>query len=132
MMGGLGCSGISWAICKQSAHRSRQITTPTPHHSIFTGRMLFLTPNQQCQSTEGNSRKKEHKLTQTHWVVVDSDGSDVSSTNSRESDEAMLPFTNIHNSLIQVQQATNVSSNEWIHTQQQTYVNRHQTIRIQY
>jgi len=28
-----------------------QITTPTPHHSIFTGRMLFLTPNQQCQST---------------------------------------------------------------------------------
>ena len=94
--------------------------------------MLFLTPNQQCQSTEGNSRKKEHKLTQTHWVVVDSDGSDVSSTDSRESDEAMLPFTNIHNSLIQVQQATNVSSNEWIHTQQQTYVNRHQTIRIQY
>ena len=27
-------SGISWAICK-SAHRSRQITTPTPHHSAF-------------------------------------------------------------------------------------------------
>ena len=38
---------------KQSAPRSRQITTPTPHHSIFTDRMLFLTPNQQCQSTEG-------------------------------------------------------------------------------
>jgi len=31
-----------------------QTTTPTPHHSIFTGRVLFLTPNQQCQSTEGN------------------------------------------------------------------------------
>ena len=31
----LGCSGISWTICKQSALRSRQITTPTPHHSIF-------------------------------------------------------------------------------------------------
>ena len=30
---------------KQSAPRSRQITTPTPHHSIFTGRMLFLTHN---------------------------------------------------------------------------------------
>jgi len=30
----LGCSGISWTICKQ----------------IFTGRMLFLMPNQQCQS----------------------------------------------------------------------------------
>jgi len=31
----LGCSGIGWTICKQSAPRSRQITTPTPHHSIF-------------------------------------------------------------------------------------------------
>jgi len=30
---------------------SRQTTTPTPHHSIFAGRMLFLTPNQQWQST---------------------------------------------------------------------------------
>jgi len=50
-----GCSGISWTICKQSAPRSRQKTTPTPHHSVFfTGRMLFLTPNQQCQSTEGS------------------------------------------------------------------------------
>ena len=28
-------SDISWAICKQSAHRSRQITTPAPHHSVF-------------------------------------------------------------------------------------------------
>ena len=27
-------SGISWAICK-SAHRSRQITMPAPHHSVF-------------------------------------------------------------------------------------------------
>jgi len=47
-------SSISWTICKQSAPRCRQMT-PTPHHSIFTGRMLFLTPNQQCQSTEGRS-----------------------------------------------------------------------------
>jgi len=29
-------SGISWAICK-SAPRSRQTTTPAPHHSVFTG-----------------------------------------------------------------------------------------------
>ena len=29
-------SGISWAICK-SAPRSRQITTPIPHHSVFFG-----------------------------------------------------------------------------------------------
>jgi len=46
------CSGISWAICK-SAHCSSQITTPAPHHSVFTGRMPFLPPNQQRQSTEG-------------------------------------------------------------------------------
>ena len=45
-------SGISWAICK-SAPRSRQITTPVPHHSVFTGRIPFLPPNQQRQSTEG-------------------------------------------------------------------------------
>ena len=46
-------SGISWAICK-SASRSRQITTPASHYSsFFTGRMPFLPPNQQCQSTEG-------------------------------------------------------------------------------
>ena len=45
-------SGISWAIWK-SASRSRQITMPAPHCSVFTGRMPFLPPNQKCQSTEG-------------------------------------------------------------------------------
>ena len=48
-------SGISGTICKQSAPLCEQITTPTPIHSIITGRMLFLMPNRQCQSTEGNS-----------------------------------------------------------------------------
>jgi len=75
-------SGISWAICK-SAPSSRQITMPAPHRSVFyrpdalpaaqptaskhwrqtrhhsinffTGLMLFLTPNQQRQSTEGTT-----------------------------------------------------------------------------
>ena len=64
--GVLGCSGIRWTICEQSALRSRQITTPTPHHSIFTGRMLFLTPNQRCQRTEGIQTlqvKREHRHT---------------------------------------------------------------------
>ena len=51
-------SGISWAICK-SARRSRQITTPVPHHSVFTGRMPFLPPNQQRQSTEGTEAGSE-------------------------------------------------------------------------
>jgi len=35
---------------------SSQTATPTPHHSVFTGRMPFLMPNQQRQSTEGNSK----------------------------------------------------------------------------
>jgi len=35
MMSFGGGSGISWTIRKQSAPRSRQITTPTPHHSFY-------------------------------------------------------------------------------------------------
>ena len=44
-------SAISWAICMSAPHSS-QITTPAPHHSVFTCRMPFLSPNQQRQSTE--------------------------------------------------------------------------------
>ena len=56
-------SGISWGICK-SAPRSKQITMPAPHRSVFTGRMPFLPPNQQRQSTEG------HKwTTQIHFKI---------------------------------------------------------------
>jgi len=47
-------NGISWTICK-SAPLSRQIATLAPHHSFFTGRVPFLMPNQQRQSTEGIS-----------------------------------------------------------------------------
>jgi len=47
-------SGISWAVCKSAPH-SRQITMPATHRSVFTGRMPFLPPNQQRQSTEGIS-----------------------------------------------------------------------------
>ena len=54
--GVLRCRGNCWTMCKQSARHIRQITTPTPHHAIFTNRMLFLMPNQQCQSTEGAQR----------------------------------------------------------------------------
>jgi len=49
MMGFWDAVASAGPLCKQSALRFRQITTPTPHHSIFTDRMLF----QQCQSTEG-------------------------------------------------------------------------------
>jgi len=58
----LSGSGIGWAICK-SAPRSRQITTPARHHSVFfTGRMPFLSPNQQRQSTEGTTTPIPHHL----------------------------------------------------------------------
>jgi len=55
MMGFLGRNGISWTICKQSAPRSKQITTPTPHHSIFYKPDPLSGAHQQCQSTEGIS-----------------------------------------------------------------------------
>jgi len=42
-----GGSDISWTICKSFAPRSRQITMPAPYHSVFTGPMPFLPPNQQ-------------------------------------------------------------------------------------
>jgi len=45
-------SGISWAICK-SAPRSRP--HQHPNTQFFAGRMPFLPPNQQRQSTEDNS-----------------------------------------------------------------------------
>jgi len=53
-------SGISWAICK-SAPRSRQITTPAPHQSVFTGRVPFLPPTQQRQSNEGTALKASER-----------------------------------------------------------------------
>jgi len=44
--------GWQWHQLNHFAPRSRQITTPVPHHSVFTGRMPFLPPKQQGQSTE--------------------------------------------------------------------------------
>jgi len=37
----------------QVVQSSSQITTNKPTSSFFTGRMPFLSPNQQCQSSEG-------------------------------------------------------------------------------
>ena len=47
-------NGISWAVCK-SAPRSRQITMPAPHQSVFYRPDALLQHNQQRQSTEGMS-----------------------------------------------------------------------------
>jgi len=57
--GVLGCSSISWTICKQSAPRARQITTPTPRHSIFYRPGALPDAQQQCQSTEGTIFKDQ-------------------------------------------------------------------------
>jgi len=54
-------NGISWAICK-SAPRSRQITMPATHRSVFTGQMPFLLPNQQRPSTEGLSTEGHYSI----------------------------------------------------------------------
>ena len=66
----MGRSGISWTICKQCAPHSRQITTPTPHQSIFTGRMLFLKSNKQCQTTGGKDNM-HNNLVKIRPVIPD-------------------------------------------------------------
>ena len=48
-------SGICWAICKSAPHPTQPRQHPTTQ--FFTGRMPFLPPNQQRQSTEGESTR---------------------------------------------------------------------------
>jgi len=44
---------VAWAgPYANNLHFIPDRTTPGPHHKIFTGRMLFLTPNQQCQQSK--------------------------------------------------------------------------------
>ena len=52
-------SGISWAICK-SAPRSRQITTPAPHYSVFL--------QAGCPSCRPTNSVKALKA-KTQWIV---------------------------------------------------------------
>ena len=46
---GGGSDNWSYKTCKAPVKSSR----PTNQHPFFTGQMPFLSPNQQCQSTEG-------------------------------------------------------------------------------
>jgi len=57
-------SGISWAICKSAPHSRQPCQHPTTQ--FFTGRMPFLLPNQQRQSTEG--MKGSWKFLKSPWV----------------------------------------------------------------
>jgi len=56
-------SGITWTICKQSAPRSRQITMPAPHHSVFY--RLDALPSAQPTA----SKHRKHN-TRTLIIVV--------------------------------------------------------------
>jgi len=56
--------GMGSNICKESVPHSRQITTPTPHHMIFTSWMLFLRLSQQCQRTKGNCTEEQQQQQQ--------------------------------------------------------------------
>ena len=73
----------------KSAPRSRQITTPAPHHSVFTGRMPFLPPNQQRQ--EGHPACKKLSGGVLAWLSVwkglgiGRGGSDITVANISES-----------------------------------------------
>ena len=53
--------GIRWAICKSAPHTRQPRQHPTAH--FFTGRMPFLSPNQQRQSTEGSECCTNHIIT---------------------------------------------------------------------
>jgi len=55
---------------------------PARHHSIFTDRMLFLTSNQQCQSSKGINSEQTNtfSLTPPHHVFL-------------RCDPRLIPFT---------------------------------------
>jgi len=70
-----GCCGHVGHMMLQTQVRrnchSTPIRTPTPHHKIFTCRMLFLTPNQQCRSIEGKHGLHEREEKSNHWLWTD-------------------------------------------------------------
>jgi len=58
-------SGICWAICKAAPHPRQPCQHPTTQ--FFTGRMPFLPPNQQCQSTEGSHPTTDDHFNSSVW-----------------------------------------------------------------
>jgi len=59
--------GISWATCK-SAPRSRQITTPAPHHSVFCFFLQAGCPS--CRPTNSVKTPKAEARTHTHTEAI--------------------------------------------------------------
>jgi len=54
---------IGYAKLQPKCHHQR-----TNNTQIFTGRMTFLSPNQQCQSTEGKQPNLE--LVENHYLSI--------------------------------------------------------------
>ena len=64
-IGTVSGSGIGWAICK-STHRSRQITTPVPDHSVFLqAGCTFCRPTNSVKAQKATGRRR-HTHTHTH------------------------------------------------------------------
>jgi len=57
-------------ICT-SLQTDNHTNSPTPHCLIFIGRMLFLTPNQWWQSTEGCNTILVNNNRTCHWLLLD-------------------------------------------------------------
>jgi len=80
-------SGISWAICK-SAPRSRQITMPAPHHSVFHG------PDALPAAQPTASKHWRQGTANTKWSVKVRDGHTGENNKEKdvvsERDEAVL------------------------------------------
>jgi len=92
-----------WGFGMQWHH---QVATPRTHHSIFTGWMLFPTPNQQRQTTTSNKSRPElqqqNKNCCLHLAILDrnqqySSGGGSSSSNScsEQVGRVLLPSTSM-------------------------------------
>ena len=58
-----GGSGISWTTCKSTAPRSRQITTPAPHRSIFLqARCSSCHPTNQLSQPTASKHWRHYQL----------------------------------------------------------------------
>ena len=63
-------SGISWAICK-SAHRSRQITTPAPHYSVFLqAGCPFCRPTNSVKALKALYRHSVDTITCAFYLAI--------------------------------------------------------------
>jgi len=87
---------------KQSAPHVWQVTTPTPHHSIFYRPDALLTPYQQCKSTEGTITLLKVAWNPILWVEVHRLSADdlYRPIISQFADNRYWPFDNWHRPII--------------------------------